>query len=327
MRNLILAILLFLGTAGHALAQVTVTDKAIIRNTGRYHLDIHYPQTGIASVDKLLDGTHWPKEVSQIDLGSATAKDPYNTSASYKVTRNDAVMFSVEIGANVYTGGPHGLPYFYSYSFLPPDYVQVFLPELLDGPRGMKKLSQLVIDDIRQQYRKSGTPLDEEHIGYAGPHQLEHIAFQWQPDELVVEYGPYSFNGYAGNPIVHIPMTALADVIRADPRAPSPSFDCGKAGNRIEKAICGNVELARLDRDLTSRYLMAMQSHHDENRRLSQRSPTDPTRQRETAALDNLTAAQRAWLIQRNNTCADAQPACLLASYKKRLKESKDHPW
>jgi uncharacterized protein YecT (DUF1311 family) len=328
MRNLILAILLFLGTAGHALAQVIVTDTALVRNTGRFHFDIHYPQTGIPAVDKLLNRNSWSKVIAA-DLEGATTERPYKAEVSYKVTRNDPAMFSVDISANVYTGGAHGEPHFDSYSFLAPDYQRVYLSELVDGPRGMQKVSQLTAADILRQYRQSKTPITQDVTdnikNTTAPEYLEGIAFEWQPDALVLQYGPYEFNGYTGNPTIRIPITALADVIRADPRAPSPSFDCGKAHSAIDKAICGNVELARMDRDLSSRYLLAAQNHHYAID-LTERHPMTPLLQKrldeENARLEKLVAAQRAWLTERNAACASARFSCLLTSYRKRLKES-----
>lgn len=77
--------------------------------------------------------------------------------------------------------------------------------------------------------------------------------------------------------------------------AQAASFDCAKATTKIEKLICADVELSRLDEELAAAYKAALQ---DEKR-------VEPLRQ-----------AQKQWIKKRNG-CVDAD--CVKRIYAKRL--------
>ncbi len=72
------------------------------------------------------------------------------------------------------------------------------------------------------------------------------------------------------------------------------SFDCAKAGTKLEKLICADKELSKLDEDLAAAYADALKS-------------TDPAK---------LKAEQKAWLKVRNR-CADV--VCIQAAYRQRI--------
>jgi uncharacterized protein YecT (DUF1311 family) len=72
------------------------------------------------------------------------------------------------------------------------------------------------------------------------------------------------------------------------------SFDCAKAGTKVEKLICANDELSKLDEALAAAYADALKS-------------TDP---------DSLKAEQKAWLKVRN-ACTDT--TCVRQTYEARL--------
>jgi len=78
-------------------------------------------------------------------------------------------------------------------------------------------------------------------------------------------------------------------------QAQAASFDCGKAGTKVEKLICANADLSKLDEALAVAYADALKS-------------PDPA---------NLKAEQKAWLKLRN-TCAD--PTCVKRAYENRLR-------
>jgi len=75
------------------------------------------------------------------------------------------------------------------------------------------------------------------------------------------------------------------------------SFDCGKAATTVEKLICADVELSKLDEELTSNYKTALQ---DEKQGKAIRQ------------------TQKQWLMERNG-CSDA--ACVKRAYETRLHE------
>ena len=82
------------------------------------------------------------------------------------------------------------------------------------------------------------------------------------------------------------------------------SFDCGKAGNAVEKAICSNVELSRLDDQLAQRFRVLRDSLPQEN-------------------AEQLRQSQINWIKARNKQCRADTP-CLFRSYTERLAHLND---
>jgi len=73
------------------------------------------------------------------------------------------------------------------------------------------------------------------------------------------------------------------------------SFDCSKAGTKVEKMICADPELSKLDEDLSAAYKKAL------------KESSDPA---------TLKQQQRDWMKERNK-CTDAQ--CVKHAYNQRL--------
>jgi len=73
------------------------------------------------------------------------------------------------------------------------------------------------------------------------------------------------------------------------------SFDCAKASTKVEKMICADPELSKLDEDLSATYSKAL---------------------KESSDAATLKQQQREWMKGRNG-CADAQ--CVKRSYEQRL--------
>ncbi|MGL1932213.1 MAG: lysozyme inhibitor LprI family protein [Desulfotalea sp.] len=76
------------------------------------------------------------------------------------------------------------------------------------------------------------------------------------------------------------------------------SFDCTKAGTRIEKLICSDAEISMLDTELGKAYKQA---------------------RKETSDLNQLKVEQRKWISKVRNKCPDS--ICLVETYKKRIPE------
>jgi len=85
-----------------------------------------------------------------------------------------------------------------------------------------------------------------------------------------------------------------------------PSFDCSKSASDAETAVCENANLARLDRELSRLYSLALDGPH-----ISE------------AGAANLKALQRGWIKGRDDCwkAGDALEACVLASYAMRIDE------
>jgi hypothetical protein len=156
MRRAILTLAILVLAAGSAQAQLAVTDKAIIRKTTKLELDVHYPHTGRPDLDHIFSdfAKSYASEIkpNEPDPLNLIGDDPKGSNAGwmgYKVRRNDGQMLSIQIGTNTYqAGGAHGMPDMVSYNFLMPDGALVFLPELVDGQRGLNQITRLVIADL-----------------------------------------------------------------------------------------------------------------------------------------------------------------------------------
>jgi uncharacterized protein len=79
--------------------------------------------------------------------------------------------------------------------------------------------------------------------------------------------------------------------------AQAASFDCAKAGTKVEKFICGDAEISKLDEELNAAYKTAVQ---DEKQ------------------ADTIKQAQKQWMKERNG-CADAE--CVKSGYRKRIEQ------
>ena len=82
------------------------------------------------------------------------------------------------------------------------------------------------------------------------------------------------------------------------PQAQTPGFDCARASRAAERLVCEHPDLAQADADLNLLY-QALRA-----------KPTRP---------EGLRAAQRRWLSQTRDRCADVD--CLRSAYRQRVAE------
>jgi uncharacterized protein len=97
-------------------------------------------------------------------------------------------------------------------------------------------------------------------------------------------------------PLRPLAVATLLALVAAN--AGAASFDCTKAASRIEKLICADAELSRLDSELGQLY--------------------DDARRAAGTDLATLKRAQRAWLKQRED-CGDSD--CVARAYRQRIAE------
>ncbi len=85
------------------------------------------------------------------------------------------------------------------------------------------------------------------------------------------------------------------------------SFNCSKADRELDKVICLNKELSKLDEDMSSYYFKLKQTINEEK-------------------SDKFLNNQRVWLKQRTIVCGVNDATCLVALYKTRILElRKEH--
>jgi uncharacterized protein len=92
-------------------------------------------------------------------------------------------------------------------------------------------------------------------------------------------------------------ILALLGLLALALPAQAASFDCAKAGTKVEKLICGDAVLSKLDDELSVSYKGALQDH---------------------TKADAIKQSQKQWLRERNN-CKDAE--CVKAVYRNRERE------
>jgi uncharacterized protein len=91
-------------------------------------------------------------------------------------------------------------------------------------------------------------------------------------------------------------LVTLTLLLSAAASANSASFDCGKASTKIEKMICGDAELSRLDEDLGKSYRQALDERADKQ---------------------GIMQEQKRWIKEVRNKCEGA--SCLNEAYISRI--------
>ncbi len=302
-----LMVMLATGLGAASAGGLPVAQKTLAVKNKDLDLSIQYPQTGNKAIDAaLLAYARHSAELFKGYLKDRQAGDnPYALETTYDIERNDGKMFAVVFTEYSDTGGAHPNSDYHTFDFLLPDGAQVFLPEIVDGARGIARVSRLAIADLIKTVGTGPDALtnaDTITMG-AGPYADNFRNFVWLPDKLHLYFPSYQVAAYAAGPQeAFIPLVQLKDVIRADWRAPAASFDCARAATPIERAICADAGLARLDRQVAEVYQQKLRDSY------------------EPGAKDKLKQGQRDWLATRNKMCGGPAPgACLTKLYGARL--------
>jgi len=308
-------VLAALGPQTVAAAEVLRIESRKIADHGSgFEITAAYPHSGVAAIDDEIEA--WARarigDFRKMAAGRLpTESGTYTYDLAYEVARNDARAFAVEFTESAYTGGAHGNVMLRSFNYLMPGGYRVDLQEILDGKPALARLSELATADLRRKSAAKGGALDEESIktGAAAEWDNFHV-FLLLPDALKIVFQPYQVGPWvAGVQEVSIPLATLRDSLRADWRTPVASFPCAKAASAVERAVCADVGLARLDREVAAVYA----------RRISAPGYRVATQTR-----------QRAWLSERDAACknesAAALRACLDGQYRARLAELEKMP-
>ena len=307
LRLAVVAAALFLPFAASA-AGLPLSKKTIAFKDKDVDISISYPQTGNKVIDAVL--TDYAKksmaEFRTYQPDFADNEHQYMLETTYEIVRNDGHMLAVVFTIYADTGGAHPNSDYKTFNFLLPDGALVLLPEIVDGPRGIARVSQLAIAKLLHDIGSGPDALSDKDTitSGAGPLAENFRNYVWLPDALRIYFPPYQVAAYAAGPQqVTIPLSALRDVIRGNWRAPAASFDCGKAAAPIEKTICADAGLARLDRQVAEHYQSALHN-----------VAYDPKQQ------EALRQVQRDWIAKRNRACTGpATATCLTKFYRDRL--------
>ena len=304
---LYLIAVLTLSCGAASAAGLPVAAKALAFKDKAISISVKYPQTGNKAIDAVL-ADYARKSVAAFKTYEPDVTDgdhAYELDTTYSVERNDGKMFAVLFTIYADTGGAHPNSDYAAFGFLLPDGAQVFLPEIVDGSRGIKRIADLVAADLLRRIGTGDDAMsDKDTIAMGTAPAADNFKhFVWLPDRLHIFFPPYQVAAYAAGPQdAYIPLAKLKDVIRSDWRSPAPSFDCVKAATVVEKAICADAPLARLDRQTAEAYQTALHNAYEPN------------------AQAKLRQEQRDWLAKRNAACGGPAPgACLTKFYRDRL--------
>lgn len=293
--------------AGPALAEgLNVETEKMAKETDAYTISVEYPKTGNEAIDAEI-AAFAKKEYDDFVKLSTEDRQPdeaaYELELSFDVGRNDATGFGVLFTEYTFTGGAHPNSDFVAFNYMMPDGWRVYLPEIFDGQKALKKISALAVADLTKQLAGPDGGSDEQTIADgAGPAWDNFRDFVLKAKSLDLNFPAYQVAAYAAGPQeVEIPLGQLKGLMRADWKAPAASFDCTRAGTAIEKAICADVALARLDRNVAESYGRKLKYAYED------------------AEKAKVKAEQVAWLAARNQKCADGAPACLTEVYTARL--------
>lgn len=295
-------------------AGLSVSEQTLTQNGPRYTIDLKYPATGVGAIDaviaefaaarrdEMLPYFTDPEAVQYLpeDMGMFAE-------LNYGIGRNDSEWFSVMFTYFTFAGGAHPNTMQYGMNFLVADGGLVELAEII-GHDGIKFVSAYAVSDIDKQFGNDGIEVNDEWVlRGAGPRESNFAAFNWGAETMTIIFPAYQVAPYAAGPVtVEIPTAKLAPFVRDDVRAPIASFDCAKAGTAVEKGICADAGVARLDRHVADAYAEQLLW-------LTEEAQITPVRQ-----------AQRDFIKARDAACGgkaagDAMTQCLTDAYTARL--------
>jgi uncharacterized protein YecT (DUF1311 family) len=307
----LIAAAFFLGLTAASAAGLPIVKKTITFKAKQTEISVDYPQTDNKAIDAVLLA-YANKQVSDFKHDAASMGPPmsadigYYLEVGYDVERNDGKMLGITFGEESFMGGAHPNHGQTAFNFTVPDGAQVFIGEILDGRKGIARLSAIATAQLLKAIATGKDAVSDPDTvkGGAGPQADNFKVFIWLPNRVHLYFPSYQVASYAAGPQeTTINLNHLKDVIRPDWRAPAPSFDCARAKSTNEKAICADAALARLDRQVAEAYEIAFHN-----------ASYDPAEKQKV--LD----AQRAFIATTAKSCTGEKPgACLTRAYAARL--------
>jgi peptidoglycan-N-acetylglucosamine deacetylase len=315
-RCVVLALLFLAGISpAWAAGNLPVQQLTLERKSADYNITILYPRTGNDTIDRQVADwvkaqADWFANVHKGQGPVGAARSPASLDGSFAVIRNDREMFEILFEFSTYEGGAHPNQHLHTMNFLLPDGARFHLAEVLEYG-GMARVSELATENLIKEIGTGDDAASTPDMIRSGtqvrPGNFE--TFSIMKNALVLYFSPYEVGPYAAGPQkTQIPLSKLRRAMRDNWRAAQPSFNCDRATTAVEKALCADVELARLDRQLAEAYWWKLQLADGEAAKARERE------------------AQRSFLARRDATCASADARCLMSAYLGRLKDLNARP-
>ena len=188
--------------AAPATAAVTVETVKIDRKTETVDIEVAYPKTGVASLDKRF--ADWANGMvadfaTSADEDFASFKQDndgqrpvwtYSLYVTFDVARNDDEMLVLDFEKSIFTGGAHPNFDIETYNFMMPEAWQVYLPEVFK-PKALAEISKLASADLKKQLGGPDSMSDEDWLkSGAGPSWSNFQDFLLLGDKLVIRFPP-----------------------------------------------------------------------------------------------------------------------------------------
>ena len=308
-------------------AAVKLEARSIESDSAEYRINASYPHTGIKAIDA--DIVAWVNaEIANLKANGPPdpewASGAYTLDIEYDVVRNDDTALAVLLTEMIYTGGAHPNHSVQTFNYRMPAAQRIALDQVIDGDRGLQRLSTLAIADLLPRLTAPEMGADPDGIrNGAGPDWKNFEHFLLYPETILFIFPPYQVAAYVfGAQEVTLPLSSLSDVLLdasgqsasaangdhpgLDHSQVLASFDCRKAGTPTERTICSDMALAQLDYELAETYSARLAAATDSGKQA-------------------LKTRQRAWLKIRDQACHDqaaaAAVSCLTGVYRARLSE------
>lgn len=286
-----------------------ITDMSLTGGTKAYSVGISYPKTGNATIDAILSrNAHeaFNQAISDFKKDPPSSSDPgypWDYEINYRIERNDGDVLAVRYSLYSDSGGAHPFHSVSTSNFLVSNGTQVDISSLLHNRQALTKLSQIVIPKLTASLIPAGESTPDMIETGAKPTWDNYANFIALPDALRIVFDWTQVSDYVSGPQhVDVPYPELANLLTVDLQSSEPSFDCAKASTAIEHIICGNLALAKLDREVAQAYKDDLDTTDDSK-----------------AMMRN----QRSWLKQRDTECEGSAKSevttCLLRSYHQQL--------
>ena len=307
----------FLPPFAYSSDQDNVFSKKLTEKNNCLEMSLAYPQFGWPEVDKTVRdwaASYFKKTTDDYNKACLEEKENgglrtetwefYNTWAVATTPGTISIGFDFES----YTGGAHPAHWSENLTMDANGNLLRGYDDLFAKTDGLWEfLSKYADEALRREPAFMENDIVPDPAGLA-PNAESFKHFTVMPKGLRLDFPEYQVAAYAFGPqSCFVPLEALAQF---EPKPGlwdnfAPSFNCAKAGNPAEAAICQNPILARFDKDLANEYKRALSKAADQ---------------------EALKTEQRNWLKKAQTQCSGPNKdidMCLMIQYQARVAQLK----